>query len=202
MKFIGITGGIGAGKSTVLSFIQEKYSARVVLADQLAAELTGPQGRCFPLVKEAFAGENIVTPEGGLNRAKMAELIFSDEEKRARMNAIVHPAVKEEILSLAERERRAGTYQYLFFEAALLLEDGYDLLCDQLWYIYAGEETRRRRLRENRGYTDEKIQAIFARQLPEKTFRSRCQVVIDNDGEPERAYEQIRKLLGSAGEIA
>lgn len=195
MEFIGITGGVGAGKSMVLSFLSRQDATRVVLADELAAQLTGPHGRCLPAIRAAFAGEDIYTPSGELDRERMAKVIFSDDKKRDRINEIVHPAVKEEILAVVAAERKKGELSYLFFEAALLLEDGYDRICDRLWYIYASETTRRKRLRQSRGYSDEKVDAICASQLSEAEFRRRCQVVIDNDGEPEQTYVQIRRQL-------
>ena len=79
---------------------------------------------------------------------------------------------------------------------ALLIEDGYKKICDELWYIYADENRRRDRLRKSRGYSDEKINAIFASQLSEELFRRNCTHVIDNSGSVEESYRQIRSILG------
>jgi len=156
MKFIGITGGVGAGKSAILEYIAEHYNAKVMLADEIAHDLMMPGTKCYDTIKEAFGAENIFLPDGSFDRLKMAQVIFSDETKREQMNGIVHPAVREYILEVYEAEKTKGTLDFLILEAALLIEEHYDEICDELWYIYTSEENRRERLRENRGYSDEK----------------------------------------------
>ena len=195
MKFIGITGGVGAGKSELLHYIEREFSAKILLADELAHELMRSGTECFLEIQNAFAGEDLYAPDGSFDSGKLAKVIFSDPEKRKMLNAIVHPAVKREILRLAERERKAGTYAYFILEAALLIEDGYDKICDELWYIDAKEELRRKRLKESRGYSDEKIDAIFKSQLSREEYGRYCRVVIDNSGILEDAFEQIRVEL-------
>ena len=83
----------------------------------------------------------------------------------------------------------------LVLEAALLIEEGYGEICDELWYIYASEEVRRRRLKSSRGYSDEKIDSIFASQLKEAEYRMHCKEVIDNDGDIENTIASINKAL-------
>lgn len=191
MKFIGITGGAGAGKSEILHYIERQYEARVVLADDLAHNLMEPGTSCFQEIKELFEGEDIYAEDGGLDSLRLAKMIFLDAKKREQMNAIVHPAVKHEVLRLVEEERQKGNIAFFILEAALLIEDGYDEICDELWYIYTAEEIRRERLKENRGYSDEKIDRIFASQLSEETYREYCKVVIDNNGRLGETYRQI-----------
>ena len=162
MKFIGITGGVGAGKSAILEYIAEHYNAKVMLADEIAHDLMMPGTKCYDTIKEAFGAEDIFLQDGSFDRLKMAQVIFSDETKREQMNGIVHPAVREYILEVYEAEKTKGALDFLILEAALLIEEHYDEICDELWYIYTSEENRRERLRENRGYSDEKIDGIFA----------------------------------------
>lgn len=195
MKFIGITGGVGAGKSAVLNFISSHYNAKVVLADDLAKSLMEPQQECYRKITEAFRGYDILDEHQRINPSAMAELLFSDARLRKKMNDIVHPAVKDAVLRQVEEEKKKGTYDYFFFEAALLIEDGYDKLCDELWYIYTKEEKRRQRLKEGRGYSDEKIDAIFESQLKEDVFFQHCRRVIDNNGTPEETFSNMQKLL-------
>lgn len=198
MKFIGITGGVGAGKSEILHYIEREYPARILLADELAHTLMLPGTDCFCRIKQNFEAEDIFTPEGLPDASKMAQVIFSDAFKREKMNAIVHPAVKQEILRLVKEEKEKGVIAYFILEAALLIEDGYDKICDELWYIYTSRENRRERLRKSRGYTDEKIDAIFDSQLPEETYRKYCQFVIDNNGTLKETFRQINQAF--AGE--
>lgn len=195
MKFIGITGGVGAGKTAILSYLEQKPRIRVLLADEIAHDLMKPKTACYDKIKEAFAGEDIFLPDGNLDRGKTAICIFADKEKRERMNSIVHPAVKEFVKQQFLSEKEKGQLQYLFFEAALLIEEHYDAICDELWYIYTSEENRRARLAVSRGYSQDKIDSIFRSQLREDTYRAHCKIVIDNNGTPEEAFDQIEKAL-------
>ncbi len=192
MRFIGITGGIGAGKSEILHFIEKEYPARILLADELAHQLMQPGGICFPKIRELFGGEDIFLPSGGLDPVRVSEMIFRDKQKLEKLNRIVHPAVKREIIRIAEAERAAGTISYLILEAALLIEEGYGKICDELWLIDTSEKNRRIRLKETRGYSDEKIDAVFANQLSEEAYRTHCSIVIDNNGSLEEACRQVK----------
>lgn len=195
MKFIGITGGVGAGKSAILDFIREHYRAKVVLADDLAKELMEPGTACHKKLLEAFCSDGVFDEAGVMDREKMAALLFTKPRKRQEMNAIVHPAVKEEILRQVAEEREKGELSYFFLEAALLIEEHYDAICDELWYIYTSEEKRRQRLEQNRGYFPERIERMMASQLPEQVFFEHCAVVIDNNGTPEEAIRQVTEIL-------
>lgn len=195
MKFIGITGGVGAGKSAILEYIAANYNAKVMLADEIAHDLMMPGTKCYDTIKAEFAGEQIFLADGNIDRPRMAQVIFNDAGKRERMNGIVHPAVKDYILEIYREEQEKGELEYLILEAALLIEEHYDEICDELWYIYTCEENRRQRLKENRGYSDEKIDTIFKSQLTEEVYRKYCKVVIDNNHEPEAAFLQIRQQL-------
>lgn len=196
MKFIGITGGVGAGKSEILAYLKKQPDTRVLLADEIAHELMEPGTDCYEKIRQQFFGEDIFLPEGGFDRGKMAAVIFSDEEKRRQMNAIVHPAVKDYVLRTVAAEREKGELQFLFLEAALLIEEHYDEICDELWYIYTKEEIRKQRLMASRGYSEEKVQQIFASQLKEAEYRSHCKFVLDNNGTVEEACVQLDRKLG------
>lgn len=110
------------------------------------------------------------------------------------LNRIMHPAVKQSIKQRIQSELKKGT-DYFVIEAALLLEDDYKQICDELWYIYTDEETRRLRLKESREYSDEKINAIMSSQLSEEIFRRECQIVIDNSGIFDDTCNQIQKAM-------
>ena len=191
MRFIGITGGVGAGKSAILAHLASKPGIRVMLADEIAHDLMQPGTECFQKLKEKFAGEDIYQPDGSLDRAQLATVIFSDDRKREELNAIVHPAVREYVLQQKEAEERAGKLFLLVLEAALLIEEHYDEICDELWYIYTREEIREARLMESRGYSREKVQQIFSSQLKEAEYRKHCSVVIDNNEGLEEMQRQI-----------
>ena len=195
MKFIGITGGVGAGKSEILSYLGKKTGVRVMLADEIAHELMEAGTDCYKCLRQTFNDEDIWNSDGSFNREKLAKVIFSDKLKRDIMNSVVHPAVKEYVIRQQEYEKERGELFLLVLEAALLIEEHYDKICDELWYIYTSEENRRDRLKASRGYSDEKIDNIFRSQLSEEEYRKYCAVVIDNNGSVEAAFEQIDKAL-------
>lgn len=195
MKFIGITGGVGAGKSEILSYLGKKTGVRVMLADEIAHELMEAGTDCYKSLRQTFNDEDIWNSDGNFNREKLAKVIFSDKRKRDIMNSMVHPAVKEYVIRQQEYEKERGELSLLVLEAALLIEEHYDKICDELWYIYTSEENRRDRLKASRGYSDEKIDNIFKSQLSEEEYRKYCAVVIDNNGSVEAAFEQIDKAL-------
>ena len=196
MKIIGITGGVGAGKSEVLRLIKNMCSCIIVTADDLARSLEVRGEVCYePLV--ALLGKKVLAEDGQIDPKKMARMIFADgaEELLQGVNAIVHPAVKKRILSMIDEARSAKSADYFFIEAALLIEDGYDAIVDEMWYIHADEDVRRSRLKSSRGYSDEKIDDIIKSQNSDAVFRKYCSVVIDNSGTLEDTAGQLENLL-------
>lgn len=194
MKFIGLTGGVGAGKTTVLKAMKQLYRVRILIADEIAHDQMEPGTPCYKKLHEVFGDLDIWRSDGQINREKLAEVLFSDDEKRRQLNEIVHPAVKEYILGEVEKERQAGMCEYVILEAALLIEDHYDQVCDELWYVYTAPEIRKQRLMADRGYSEQKVEQIFAAQLDDKTYRSYCKVMIDNNQDEAHVLEQIRTL--------
>lgn len=200
MRFIGITGGVGAGKSAVLSYLNSRKRVRTMMADRIAEELMEPGGSCYAAVKELFAGEPVFLENGRIDRPAMAAVIFRDEKMREALNELVHPAVRQYVCEQKELEEQKGELDFLFLEAALLIEEHYDEICDELWYIYTSEENRRARLKQSRGYSDEKISEMFESQLCENEYRRHCKVVIDNNGTTEETIAQVRTIIENEGE--
>lgn len=193
-RFIGITGGIGAGKSEILNYIGKHYKCEIYLADSIAHEVKMPGTECYrELLK--LLGEDIAGQDGQIDRGKMAERIFSDGELLERVNGIIHPAVKKYLLEHLDKARQGGITELFFVEAALLIEGGYGALADEMWYVYADEETRRKRLRQSRGYNEERINGIISSQLSEEQFRKNCDFVIDNSGTLAESFAQIDRKL-------
>ncbi len=195
MFFIGITGGVGAGKSAILTYIKEHYNCRVMLADEIAHDLMEPGSDCYDRLRILFQTDDVWAPDRSFDRIKLASVLFSDENKREALNDVVHPAVKEYVIKQCEMERERGALDLLVLEAALLIEEKYDAICNELWYIYTSKENRRTRLKQNRGYLDEKVDGIFASQLSEDVFRAHCMEEIDNNRTPEDAFRQIDEIL-------
>ena len=195
MRIIGITGGVGAGKTHILSYIEKNYKAYVIRTDETAKLLQTPGHVCYEKIVECLGG-GILKEDGSIDRQKMAQTIFSDKEKLVQINEIIHPQVNAYVAEKIEEERKKGEVSYFFIESALLIENHYDEICDEMWYIDTSEDILRQRLKENRGYSDEKINDIISKQLSEQEFRKHCQVHLNNNGDKQAVYQQIDKELG------
>lgn len=194
MKVIGITGGVGCGKSAMLHAIAKEYSCKMLLADDIANFLKEPGQSCYaPLV--AILGKQILDETGYIDKKKMSDLIFGNEALLEIVNEIVHPAVKAHIWQCIDKEREKKEADFVFVEAALFIEAGYRDMVDCLWYIYADEEVRVERLKAGRGYTLDKIYSIMDKQLKEEVFREACDVIIDNSGSLEETMKQVKRNL-------
>ncbi len=194
MRLIGITGGVGAGKTAVLSYIRQHYKCKIYLADEVAHLIKQKGERCYYRLVELL-GEEILEPSGEIDKGKMAEVIFASEDLLEQVNAIVHPEVRFYLLDRICEAAEDDEIELLFIEAALLIEAGYKEIVDEMWYIYAEEEVRRTRLRISRGYSEEKIDQIMEAQLSEEEFRTACDFCVDNSGELSESYKQIREKL-------
>jgi dephospho-CoA kinase len=195
MKVLGITGGIGSGKSTILSYIKDTYPVQVIEADDVGHQVMMPGQVCYKKIVELF-GDSILQENGEIHRGLLGERVFREPDLLKQLNQIIHPAVKEYIQGEIAKERKKGQAPFFVIEAALLIEDHYELICDELWYIYTKEDIRRKRLKESRNYTDEKIDSIFKKQLSEKVFREHCSFVVDNnDNNSQVAFRQIDRGL-------
>ncbi len=199
MKFIGLTGGVGAGKSEILAYLEEKEGVRVLRADEIAHTLMEPGTECYKKIRKLFLNKHVFLPDGAINSERMAKVLFSDAGLRAELNAVVHPAVKNYVLEAYENGQKTGGISLLVLEAALLIEEHYDEICDELWYVAADEEIRRLRLKATRGYTEEKIQKIFDSQLKDEIYRKYCKVCIDNNGDLSETLLQIDEALEGIG---
>lgn len=195
MMTIGITGGVGAGKSQILSYIEEHYNSKVIRADEVAHLLEEPGHECHDRIV-ALLGSDVLQEDGSIDKKKMAAVIFNDKEKLAGINAIIHPEVKKYIIKQIEKEKKAEIIDFLFIEAALLIEEHYDEIVDEMWYIHTDIEIRSKRLAQSRQYSAERIANIMRGQLSEEEFRKHCSVVIINNGDLEETYKQINYIMG------
>lgn len=189
MRIIGVTGGVGSGKSSVLNYIEEHFDSRIVKADDVGHLLMMPGRACYEPVIQLF-GESIVKDDTSLNREAIASIVFENPEMLKKLDDIIHPAVKKYILKEIEKSKKEET-EFFFIESALLLEEKYDEICDEMWYIYCEKEVRIERLRHDRGYSDEKIHRMMANQLPDEEFETRCDFQLYNDEDVAHTYLQI-----------
>lgn len=195
MKIIGITGGVGAGKTQVLLYIDQHYKCRIIRADEAAHLLYEPGQECYKKLV-ALLGDSVLRADGSIDKPKMAATIFADQTLLESVNKIVHPAVKQYILQQIAYEKEKNEVDYFFIEAALLIEEHYDQIVDELWYIHSDVAVREKRLAENRNYSAQKTADIMKGQLSEEEFRKHCKVVIVNNGDLEETYQQIRNIMG------
>lgn len=193
MKVIGITGGVGCGKSMVMDFLAEEYGAEILKADSVGHLLMEPGMPCYVRMVEHF-GERILNRDKTINRPAVAAIVFSDERELAVQNSIMHPEIRKYILQKLEEARNCRK-KYCFVEAALFFEDHYDDFCDEVWYIYADAAARQKRLADSRGYSAQKIQEIMEQQMTEEEFRRRTSFTVDNSGSPENTEKQIRERM-------
>jgi dephospho-CoA kinase len=191
MKVVGLTGGIGTGKSTVSSLLRQ-MGATVIDADEAtrAVEARGTEG--LRRLVEEF-GPDILTASGDLDRPRLAAIAFEDPEARQRLNAIVHPLVRQ---WMAERQREAAERgdEIVVLDVPLLYETRGDAAFDTVLLVYAPEELQVRRLVELRGMTEHEARSRIAAQLPIEEKRRRAPHVIDNTGSLERLRDQVREV--------
>lgn len=197
MLKIGVTGGVGAGKSLVLSYLKEHHGARIIMLDEVGRELMQPDGACFKPVVNLF-GTDVVKPDGTLDRPLIAKRMLADDDLRIKLNGIIHPAVLHETMNRIYRAEDEGV-RLLVVESAILLETNYGAICDEVWYIYADVKVRAARLRASRGYDDARIRKTMEAQLSDEEFRKRADHVIDNSGDFERTKAQIDGILAQDG---
>ena len=189
-KFIlGITGGVGSGKSRVLEILKEEYGFRVIQADQVAKDLMQPGRDSYRAVVDCL-GPSILNEDGTINRPAMAQVIFGCPDKRVQVDRLTHPLV----WNTAFGEALACPEPLVVIEAAIPSKEFRDN-CGEMWYVYTSRENRMERLRESRGYTKEKTESIMNSQAPEAGFREFSDAVIDNNGSVEDTRKQIRRLL-------
>ena len=191
MITIGITGGVGAGKSTVLDFLEQEYQAYVMKADEIGHLVMEPGQSCYEPVIALF-GKQVIKNDKTIDRRLVSDVVFSHPDMLEKLNHIIHPAVKEYIRRQLALKKEEGQ-RICVVEAALLLEDHYEEFCDTVWYIHTDSEIRIRRLMESRGYTREKSMSIIASQAPEEFFRAHTDYVVANNADLEETWQQIRE---------
>ena len=191
MKIIGITGGVGAGKSTVLDYLREQFQAYVIQADQVGHQVMEPGEICYSQVIALF-GEHILKKDKTLDRKAVSDVVFGNEEKLKKLNGIIHPAVRQSVLEEIQLQKEKKT-AIVVVEAALLLEEHYEKFCDKVWYVQTDREIRISRLMENRGYSREKSESIISSQAPDEYFAKHADYIIRNNGDIKDTWLQVEE---------
>lgn len=194
MKVIGITGGVGCGKSFIMEQLQERYGVAVILTDLVAHDLMEVGQKSYEDIV-AYFGEKILKSDKSIDRQALGQIVFQDEKKLKILNQMTHPNVKEEVKRRIALIKEKGEAPLIAVEAALLIEDHYEEICEELWFIDASEEVRVKRLMEKRGYTKEKCLSIMSKQLKKEVFLQHCKRIIQNDTTKEDAIKQMDSIM-------
>lgn len=189
IRKIGITGGVGAGKSRILSWLEKEQKAKVILTDDVAKELMEPGEEGYIQVTGAL-GTSFLNEDGSINRPALAKLIFEDSRAREMVNRITHPLVWQRVQARLKKAEQEG-FALAVVESALFNRKARDFL-DELWYIHASKETRIARLTESRGYSRERCRFMLESQPSEEFYRSIATDVINNDGSWEETEGRLK----------
>ncbi len=192
---IGLTGGIGSGKSTVAAMMENR-GACVLDADAIARASTAPGGSAIDAIAHVF-GDEFIAEDGSMDRHKMRALVFARQDAKRELEAIIHPVVKRSI----EAAAAASPAPCLVFDVPLLVESGdWPLRVDRVWVVDCMESTQRQRVRERNGWNDDTIDAIISAQSPRSRRLSAADTVIFNDGYGlERLQAQVNQLAEQFG---
>ena len=194
MKVYGITGGAGTGKSEVIKMLQQNFGGCVIMSDEVARELMQKGNISYQLIVEYF-GRDILMDDGEIDRKKLADHVFNNKEALEKLNSMTHPYVKDEIRKLIAEAEASGECRFVALESAILLECGYEDICDEFWYVYTKPEIRRQRMKETRKYSDEKVDSVMRNQQPDEVFFEQCSFVIKNNTTLSDVYAQLKEKL-------
>lgn len=187
---LGLTGSIGSGKSTVSSLLA-RTGAKVICADTLAREATAPGSEGLRELVALFGGA-ILDAQGGLDRSKLASIVFKNPDQRRRLEAIVHPHVRARELALLHE---FADHPLVVLDVPLLFEAGLDAWCDRIAVVVVSEPVRIERLAESRRMTPQEVTDRLANQMPQQEKADRADIVIDNSGTLDATAEQVNALL-------
>jgi dephospho-CoA kinase len=190
MLTVGLTGGIGSGKSTVAKILAE-LGAPSFDADKVGHEIYLPGGPAYRDVIAAF-GDGIVAPDGTIDRKKLGPIVFADRAQLKRLESIVHPRMFERMREMVAEMRSKGVTAPIVIEAAILIEARWQPLFDEIWLVVAPREKVIQRVEAERGLKPEQTEARIKAQLSDEERRNHCSLVVDNSG----TIEQLRAAVG------
>lgn len=198
MLTIGLTGGIASGKSTVSSILRE-LGARVADADLFAHQVMAQGTDAFREIRQVFP--SAFDAEGHLNRHQLADLVFSDESQRMRLNAIVHPKVRA-LMAEAVAEAQRGQERAIVLDIPLLIENALQETVDEVWLVYVSPDVQLKRLMERNDFSEKEALLRMRAQMPLDQKRRFATVVIDNNGTLEALRQTVNQLwLDRVGRI-
>lgn len=187
---VGITGGIGTGKSTVADYLAHK-SYPVISADQVAREIVEPGSPTLQALAREF-GQEIIAEDGSLKRKVLADIAFGDPVKKARLDELTHGTIIEIMMTRARESQEA----LVFLDVPLLFESGMDKMVDKIWVVDADLDLRVARIQARDGLSTEEIRKRLEFQLDSQKRRQMADLVLENDGAREDLYREVDLGLG------
>ncbi|MFR2364499.1 MAG: dephospho-CoA kinase [Eubacterium sp.] len=188
---IGVMGGVGSGKSTVLNYLENNYEANIIEADKVAKEVMLPGNDVYNEIVKTFP-EVIV--DNRIDSKKLAEIVFNDKEQLEKLNSITHPGAVKEIVSRIKSSKN----RIIVVESAILLGSGVEQYCDELWFVFCNRDTRIKRLIQTRGYSKEKCISVIESQPADEEYNKGADEFIDNSYSEENTREQIDLILNTS----
>lgn len=192
---IGLTGGIGCGKSEAARFLKSLGAAHVD-ADAISHALTAPGGEAMPEIRRQF-GDDVIREDGGLDRARMAELAFGNEAARRALEGITHPLVQRDMLRELDEAAQRGE-KIVLLDVPLLFETGMDALCDESWVLYASRETQISRVMARDNLSRAEAEARIDCQMSTEEHMARATRAINTDRPMERTHAELAVLYHAA----
>lgn len=193
LKIIGITGGIGSGKSSVARILKN-LGAAVIDADVLAKSVTSAGGKAFEELVGYF-GREIIGDDGELDRKKLADAVFADADKLSMLNAITHKYIAEKIYDTVEVLKSSGKWDTIVLDVPIPAEKGFIDLADEIWVVTADRETRITRAMKRSGYTYDEVSARIDSQMSEDEYLKLADEVIRNDDSIEELEQSVVRLF-------
>ena len=193
MLVIGLTGGIGTGKSEAARILCE-LGARVIDADRVGHEAYRPDSDAWGEVVEAF-GEGVLSPTGEIDRKRLGDIVFGNPQAREKLDAIMHPRIAQMVQRKISQLEHEGA-GVVVLEAALLLEAGWDSLVDEIWITQCPEETVVERLRRRNNFSEKEVRQRIGSQFPEEERAPHAHVLVPNEG----SLDELRKGVSSLWE--
>jgi dephospho-CoA kinase len=188
---IGLTGGIGTGKSTVTQMLA-KLGAAVIDADKVGHQIYRPDLPAWHEIVDTFGAE-VLNTDRTINRQALGKIVFADPEGLRRLNRIVHPKMFDRMVELIAEVRAQGSVKAVVVEAAVLIEANWTPLADQVWVVVASEAVVVERLAKQRHLSPEQVRTRIAAQLPDDERLKHAQVVIRNDGSLEDVRDAVQR---------
>ena len=196
MLTIGITGGIGSGKSTVTRILAS-LGATVMDADKIAHSTYAPGATAYDGVVAVF-GKEILAPDGAVDRSKLGPIVFREPTKLGQLTAVVWPATMNRMREMVEEARANGERKPIVVEAAILIEASWQSLFDEIWLVIASKERVIERVERDRGLKPEQTEARIKTQLPDSERRKHATLIIENNGSLSELQNQIARVWTEA----